>query len=239
MKSFVVCLLLLILFVVVVLFCFGYRLVSTTRTSTTRKQSIRRRARPDILKRFLLFHIHLYPTLFELLFVFDLLAMAEPEEPEPWKTSKAKKILSSLILDGTVTAESDTDVVYNSQEEFQQYNIRSFKTNLRNLIAGLKLKEERAFFDNAAIEHHLLHFPRPQLTNRNYPFWDTSSAMTLLAEDINEGLHQQMTPSQLRNTQPEYQEFPLDVFRRHIHQEKRRRIQSNFALFKKEQKRKA
>jgi hypothetical protein len=63
--------------------------------------------------------------------------------------------------------------------------------------------------------------------------------MTLLAEDINGGLHQIFTPSQLRNTRPEYQEFPLDVFRRHIHQEKRRLVQSNYALFKKEQKRKA
>jgi hypothetical protein len=163
--------------------------------------------------------------------------MAEPaEEVEKWKTSEAKKYLEALILDGSVTAESDPNEVYNSLEEFQMYNIRNFKSNLRNLIASINLKEELARFDIEAVEHHMGLHPRPQLTQQNYPFWDTSSAKTLLVNDMNNGLELIMAPKDLRNTRPEYQAFPLDVFRRHIHQEKRRLLQSSYRLFQKDQK---
>jgi hypothetical protein len=93
------------------------------------------------------------------------------------------------------------------------------------LLAALKIKEERVIFDSAAIDFHQLNFQRLQLTNQNYPFWDTSRTMTLLAEDINGGLYQLFMPIQLRNNQPEYHEFPLDVFCQHIHQEKRCLVQ--------------
>ena len=41
----------------------------------------------------------------------------------------------------------------------------------------------------------------------------------LVKLDINEGLHEHLTPSELYQSREEYQEFPLQVFRNHIYQE--------------------
>jgi hypothetical protein len=160
------------------------------------------------------------------------------EDPEPWAKSEAKKMLELLILDGTVTEESDPNQVYNSQDEFQEYEIRNFKTNLRNLLATVRRNEERAQLDSTSVASFREINPRQEVTRQGYPYWDTSVARTMLSIDIDDGLNQTMTPSQLYNMREEYQAYPLDVFRKHIHQECNRRLKKSYGMFKQEKKEK-
>jgi hypothetical protein len=162
--------------------------------------------------------------------------MADQEQPspEPWANSEAKKMLIVMINDGTITEDSNVEEVYNSQQEFQKYNIRNFRTNIRNLIAAIRRREECARFDTAALETFRELHPRPPVTHGDYPFWDTSEASRFLTFDIDNGRHLQMTPKQLRNTRQEYQAFPLNIFRKHLHQERQRRIKKSYWLYKKQ-----
>ena len=53
--------------------------------------------------------------------------------------------------------------------------------------------------------------------------WEGSEAERLLRLDMDEGKHEAMAPRLLYAERREYREFPLHVFRGHIHQEKRTR----------------
>jgi hypothetical protein len=158
--------------------------------------------------------------------------MNNNNRPVPWQDSDAKKELALLILDGTVTANSDPNQVYNSSIEYQQYDIKNFKRNLKSLIHSLAKKEENALFDAAAVAHDRQLYPRPALTSGGYPFWDTSEARVLLSADIDADLHLAMSPRDLWNSRDEYQVFPSHVFRQHIHQESVRRLAKGFFLNK-------
>jgi hypothetical protein len=41
--------------------------------------------------------------------------------------------------------------------------------------------------------------------------------------DIDEGKNKRFKPEDLQNSRNEYKKYPLEVFRKHIHQEERRR----------------
>jgi hypothetical protein len=104
------------------------------------------------------------------------------------------------------------------------------------LFASIKRKEDCALFDSAAVESFRSLHPRNQATQRNYPFWDTSEASRLLEKDIDDGLHVLMTPKELYNTRQEYKEFPLAVFRKHIHQARQAGVQSSYWMHRKKLK---
>jgi hypothetical protein len=59
------------------------------------------------------------------------------------------------------------------------------------------------------------------MLQRSQRFWHTHKAKKLLAEDVKSGKAYKMKPKELWSTKKEYKDFPLDVFRNHIHQEKR------------------
>jgi hypothetical protein len=97
---------------------------------------------------------------------------------------------------------------------------RSAKINKR------RDEQSRAGSDNAIIRHDLQVRPRMAMTPRGYPRCDGHAANTLLKLDfdaIEEGLTEEMAPIQWQQSRDEYKEFPLQVFRDHIHQEKRSR----------------
>jgi hypothetical protein len=156
----------------------------------------------------------------------------------PWQDSFAKQILVQEILEGAVTTSSNPDLVYFSHAEFQVYKKSNFKANLKSLIKSLSNKEERALFDAAAIAHDCLLYPRNALTVRGYPFWDTSDAKVLLTSDIDEGRHLEMKPLDLWNTREEYKLFPLQVFRKHLYDERDKPKTSGYWEFKRQNKNK-
>jgi hypothetical protein len=56
------------------------------------------------------------------------------------------------------------------------------------------------------------------MTKDGYPLWEMSEASKLLKEDINNGLHKNMTPDDFWNSRAEYKMFPKIEFRKLVHQ---------------------
>ena len=57
------------------------------------------------------------------------------------------------------------------------------------------------------------------ITPREYPRFDNSDAKKLLAKDVQENKHKEAQPIVFHQSRPEYLQFPLNVFRKHIYQE--------------------
>jgi hypothetical protein len=104
---------------------------------------------------------------------------------------------------------------------FKQFKYANFRTNLNNLRKDFIDRRKRSAFDEAALKNDRQLVQRGTQTHRGYPFWPETEASKLLEIDLKEGKHRQMKPAALYTTRPEYQVFPLDVFRDHVHQELR------------------
>ena len=122
---------------------------------------------------------------------------------------------------------TDTNVEYKNLPEFQinDYNDHTkFSNRLRSLRTQIKEQYERADADFRAFVHDRQIFPEPEFDYiRGYPHWNKSRAKKLLIRDIDIGKHKRVRPIKLYYTRPEYQEFPLKVFRDHIYQEVRKK----------------
>ena len=160
---------------------------------------------------------------------------AKKDEEIPWAKSKAKEILTILIMDGSIDESTDYVDVYNSDPEYQKYPKENFRTNLKNLIASLKKKEQWAAYDHRAIIADSIRFPRPQVTSRGHAYWDTSKVAELLKKDIDEKVNETMSMHDFHESNEAYLEFHYDVFRKHVHQEINSRLKKFFWL-KKENK---
>ena len=136
-----------------------------------------------------------------------------------WRKSRAKMNLKKDILDGAVTDDMNAREVYNTRPEYKDYDYTRFTANLRALQKAIEDGHEQAVEDLANYYHDMNLHPRPALTNRGIPFWDTSEARLLLIRDIQDELYLDLTPSQLWQTQHAYQLFPLKTFRDHIYQQ--------------------
>jgi hypothetical protein len=137
----------------------------------------------------------------------------------PWLSSQAKRNLKQDILDRVVTEDMNARQVYNMRPEYKEYDYTRFSANLRALRINIADNQERAVEDYADLIQDLDLHPRRALTNRGYPFWDTSEAKILLIQDLDDGLHLDLTPSELWETRYAYQLYPLTTFRNHIYQQ--------------------
>jgi hypothetical protein len=136
-----------------------------------------------------------------------------------WIKSRAKMNLKQDILDGAVTDDMNAREVYNTRPEYKDYDFTRFTANLRALRKVIEDHQQQAVDDLADYYQDLILHPRPAMTIKGYPFWDTSEARLLLIKDMEDELHLDLTPLQLWQTQHAYQLFPLKVFRNHIYQQ--------------------
>ena len=102
------------------------------------------------------------------------------------------------------------------------------KISLRNILR-LSSKSEQALADatSAAITNDLI-ARGPPANARGYPSFQGSEAERLLQLDMDLGKHDRFKPKELYSQREEYQEWPLTVFRNHIHQEIRKRIEGKY-----------
>ena len=155
------------------------------------------------------------------------------ESPVPWQKSGAKKLLTTDILDGKVTAGMKPKDVYSMHEEYKPYKYENFRNNLLALHKSLQKLQGFADADSVALAHDLQVRPRAANNPRGYPRWERSEAERLLKIDIDESKHLTMKPKELHQKRKEYQEFPLEVFRDHIYEEVRKRTVSLYWSTKK------
>jgi len=83
--------------------------------------------------------------------------------------------------------------------------------------------------DEAALfNDRQLHPVDPVQAHRGYPRWAGSEAQRLLKVDIDNRVHETMQTRHFYQTRPEYQQSPLKVFRNHIQQERRSRVETPY-----------
>jgi hypothetical protein len=149
-----------------------------------------------------------------------------------WQNSYAKKLVHQDILDGKVVVSMMPKEVLAMRPEYEPYG-KNFGTNLRNLQKAIRENQAKADSDSAALAHDRRVYPPSANTSQGCPRWDGSEAERLLRKDVDEGLTSTYQPKVLHQMRPEYQALALAVFREHIHQEKRSRLNRGYWLNKK------
>eukprot|EP00978_Attheya_sp_CCMP212_P016722 scaffold44014_cov56-Attheya_sp.AAC.4 len=155
--------------------------------------------------------------------------VAQTPKPSPWKKSKAKELLKTDIIDGTVTDAMAPILVYAMRLEYKPYKLDNFRTNLRSLQKKIHTDYGRRDRDCMDYGHDRFIYDelRRQAVADNGGIevvpWHLSDAQSLLKDDITGGLLKVLKPSELWETREEYKEFSLKVFRNHIYQEVDRR----------------
>jgi hypothetical protein len=149
----------------------------------------------------------------------------------PWKTCKAKQILIQDLEIGMIGMANDDPTplslwpfYHDNMPDFQYIEYDQFKGGLDRLRAKMQLSVNRLVDEEAGLVHDMQLFPRSHLNYRGEPHWDVSDAKTLLDQDIDNEWHTIYEPKELWLTRPEYYNvYPLEIFRKHIHQEVRSR----------------
>lgn len=158
-----------------------------------------------------------------------------------WRDSRARELLFEGLAAGTIPLTSHEMLprdVYSLHEEFKNFKYANFRTNLNNLRKNLLERKQTSKFDEKALQHDRQIVNRGSQNQRGYPFWPKSDASKLLESDLKGGQHLQSKPEILYMTRPEYQMFPISVFRDHVHQELRQQRERPYWLHKKQQKQK-
>lgn len=155
--------------------------------------------------------------------------MGSTPEPHPWRNSNAQKVLQALLVSGeipcTKTNKARMEEIWNThclhRQEFAGFQFTKFPARLRAMQQRHTTQVGHAEAENAILLLHNQHFPTPTLNHRGEPQWHGSNAERLLKADIAAKTNESMTPKQMHCTRIEYQIYPLEVFRKHIHQEVR------------------
>jgi len=158
-----------------------------------------------------------------------------PKKKPPWRGSHARHLLQTDIVGGIVTKDDDPQDVYASRPEYAPFK-ENFAKYLKSLLEIVAREKKYADMASKALENDRRIHP-PSNDPRGYPVFQGSEAEKRLKEDIDNGLHEQYKPIQLHQLREEYQAWPLDVFRNHIHQELRARIERPYwQQYRKEKK---
>jgi hypothetical protein len=152
------------------------------------------------------------------------------QEAAVWRNSKAQQCLRQLVASGEIdmilTPKQVWDRFCIPRPEFSgfHYNNKIFPSRLRAIQKQHVEKSRRAEDSSAALAHDRLLLPAPAHNHRGEPRWQGSEAERFLKLDVAENRHQLMKPRQLYDSRVVYHSnYPLEVFRKHIHQEIRLR----------------
>ena len=104
---------------------------------------------------------------------------------------------------------------------------------MKNFKRALEARELIVANDNKIIEAEIasLH-SLEQGAIRECPQWHDHDTARLLEEDLKNGLNKRMTPLAFQKTREEYLTFPCDVFRKHIYQEERKKLEMPMKISK-------
>jgi hypothetical protein len=154
----------------------------------------------------------------------------------PWEV--AKELLKEDFCAGMLPRTMGPVEIYSMRKEYESVVYENFRNNLNKLRNLLESQQSSAASDDAALQRYMgLHPLNMNPTGgMSYPRWDLSEAQRLLKEDIAAERHKAMKPQELRMTRLQYQLFPKDVFRKHIHQEVRSLTEPAYWLVKAMQK---
>ena len=146
------------------------------------------------------------------------------KEPKTkWRNSKAKRLLYSALMEGTVPMEDTMPMedIYLICPEFALYSFDKFKDRLQRLRKKINQLDSRAEADLAAFNNYKSNHEPALFSHKGYIQWQGSTAQEFLWDDLEDYLNNPETkPKDLWLSRPEYQkEFPLEAFRDKMKQE--------------------
>ena len=138
-----------------------------------------------------------------------------------WIHSDAKTMLRDDIIHGVVDAQMTPMAVYQMREEYAAFKYENFRNNLKSLRNAVATSIDRMEIDSLFFGHDKSIMINARTSKpRTSPLWiESLLAPISLKQDVDEGLHNHLTPAELYASREEYQDFPLKVFRNHIYQE--------------------
>ena len=145
-----------------------------------------------------------------------------------WTTSPARQVILDdlhrgiLPVDAAELSAEEAWEVYRHNAEFANVVFDQFKERLKKHRAKAGVDRVRATRESQALAHDRSLFPRQTQNNRGETVFDLSAAKLLLRDDVAEGKHERMTPSQLQESRVEYHLFNATKFKHRIYQEVRR-----------------
>lgn len=164
--------------------------------------------------------------------IFDPPGARRPPPPKKWGQSKAKQLLQRDLATGSIPLSGhlmNARQVYDSRPEYAMFPFDLFPRRLSALRTEAKAQNNRRNLDSQAYAHDRQLFPHPTHSTNGTPRWEGSEAERLLKLDITADLYPQHTPQEMYQSRRQYQDFSLEVFRGHIHQEiKRRKFVKSF-----------
>ena len=164
-----------------------------------------------------------------------------------WTNSESKQIVLDdleagvISMDNTDTAEALYYGMYQYSPEFiaEKVLFEQFKVRLKDHRKQLQRKSNSTQLEMAALAHDRLLFPKKTHNEKGEKIFYWTEGMKLLKQDIDDGLHLKMTPSQLQKMRPvEYGEFSPKIFGRRIRQAIRKKRLINWKNDKREEAKK-
>lgn len=158
-------------------------------------------------------------------------------KPVTWKKSKAKALLVKLLQNRESRLHSMTPrQIYDSNDWFQEYPFDRFNENVTSLRKSIQDEFALVDRDIEIVREELRNFPQSLQGCRGYPRWDKHPARSLLRKDIEDGKYELGKAKQFHRSRREYLDFPLPVFRDHIHQERRRQREKPMKVIQRNKK---
>ena len=161
------------------------------------------------------------------------MARKKAAPPTPWEL--AKPILEKDYLEGTITESMKPKDVWLMRSEFGSVKYENFRSNLSRMKKTIKAHKERANNDEAGYLHDVAIYT---LAKETPGYWHGSEAERLLRKDIKKDRRTKMKPEMLWLSRLQFQEFSLEKFRGHIHQNLRSERETNYWIVKKKKKQK-
>ena len=132
---------------------------------------------------------------------------------------------------------SHPKAIYRTFAEFANIPFDVFQAKLPDLQAETQQKFTISFIEEQALVHDRNLHPRAMHNHRGEPVFDlVADAKRLLREDVKNGVHNSMTPSQMQRTRPEYHQFEAVIFKFRIYQEIRRQKFVHYLQLKRDAK---
>lgn len=151
-----------------------------------------------------------------------------PPKPNavPWdENHPARILLYEELLAGKIDPKmkpKEVYVKYCHTKAFNTWGMQyndNFGTRLNGLRDIVLEIEKRRDDDAEAFKIYRQLHPRPATDRKGQPFWDGSQAQEMLNIDMNNNKHKTEKPEKLWASKALYQQWSLEVFRGHIHQE--------------------
>jgi hypothetical protein len=124
----------------------------------------------------------------------------KPTDNPSWAKSKARELLLDDLRVGVVPLymhEAHAKVVHQARPEYSSYQYKYFRDKLCKLRRIVIDEKSGISFDERALANHRRVCPPTPHNHRGEPHWVGSVAEVLLKQDLKDGLHKKMPPSNL------------------------------------------